>query len=167
MHNICACRHNTEKNRRALSYLHATLGPQACYESWMFTQPSILTYLAVGLHWSAPATKQNVYAFVLSCLFFFLCFLTGESKKGLIMLKIMGRGGSPPNSSSMKDSGHERKKKHHSLVSAASFFMASIHTHQVSRAFRHWSGWFTAILSLSRCVTLCKCGELKMKPWKP
>lgn len=39
-----------------------------------------------------------------------------------------------PNSSSLKDSGHEGKR--HSLVSASSSFAVSIHTHQVSWAFR-------------------------------
>lgn len=71
------------------------------------------------------------FCHVMSCV---LCFLTVESKKGLIMLKIGFFFLFAPNSSSLKDSGHEGKR--HSLVSASSSFAVSIHTHQVSWAFR-------------------------------
>lgn len=90
MRNICTCRSNTDiyTNSADAHSGRATSALQACYESRLFTRPSILPYFAVRLHWCVPTTKQNVYGSVMSCLLFSALVLA-HSKKGLIMLEIV------------------------------------------------------------------------------
>lgn len=93
----------THTHSHTHSYVHATVAVRACYESWLFTHPSILACFAVRLHWSVQTTKQNVYGFVMSRLVFFALSLWSERRDWLC------RKLSPSPPTAVKYSGHDRK----------------------------------------------------------
>lgn len=67
---ICTCRklyRNTE-----ITHMHSChVALKACYESRLFTHPSIPACLPVRLHWSVQTTRQDVYGFAMARPVFF------------------------------------------------------------------------------------------------
>lgn len=151
---------------------------KVCYESWLFTHPSIPACLAVRLHWSVPGYRAECLWFchVTSCV---PCSLIAESKKGLIMYKIVVFFPSQFLCKIFR-SWKKASQRSFSLIQAcrtSHFFLYQLivywhsidwfHTHQVSWAF---TGWGADLLpspvdpAVSRFINVKNC---KLNPESP
>lgn len=166
MRSICTCRSSTDiyTNSADAHSGRATLALQACYESRLFTRPSIPPYFAVRLHWCVPTTKQNVYGSVMSCLLF-SALVPAHSKKGLIMLEIVSFffSSSPFVSLLSLFFLVERFRSWEETPQPSFCSVVSMHALQLFffllSSFSSLERWFIMILTLSHCVTPCRRGE--------